>query len=217
MLFPEEIETERLRLRRLCHETVDVFEYHTLCSAHEPAIEEVTAYLPWDPHETVKETADYLDELEAKWDNGTRAEYIIRPKEGEAGAGKIVGSGGLIVDWETQTGKPAIWLRKQFWGNGYAGERAEAMLELAFERLDLDLVAIPVQDGNDRSRAAVEKYLSTYGGQYDGLIRNSTVRPDGTIIDHHRYTVTQQQYQEHHSKADSSVSLGSSNRAQREP
>lgn len=196
MLFPEAIETDRLRLRRLCRETVDAGAYHRLCSSHEPAIEDVTEYLPWDPHETVKETADYLDELEAKWENGTRAEYVIRPKEGEPGTGEIAGSGGLIVDWETQTGKPAIWLRKRFWGNGYSGERANAMLELAFERLDLDLVAVPVQDGNERSRNAVEKYVESHGGQYDGVVRNSTTRPDGTIIDHHRYTVTQKQFRE---------------------
>jgi RimJ/RimL family protein N-acetyltransferase len=196
MLFPDEIETSRLRLQRLYPETVDIFDYYEVCSSHEPAIDEITQYLPWDPHETVKETVDYLDELESKWEDGTRAEYIIRPKEGEPGAGEIAGSGGLIVDWEKRTGKPAIWLRKQFWGNGYSGERAEAMLELAFERLDLDLVAVPVQDGNDRSRRAVERYIESYGGQYDGVIRNSTVRPDGTIIDHHRYTVTQKQFRE---------------------
>jgi RimJ/RimL family protein N-acetyltransferase len=196
MFFPETIETERLELRRLSTETVDIFEYHALCSHQEPAIEEVTAYLPWDVHETVKETADYLAELESKWESGTRAEYVLRPKPGAPGAGEIIGSGGLIVDWERKTGFPAIWLRKQFWGHGYSGERAGAMLELAFERLRLDLVAVPVQDGNEKSRRSVEDYVDSYGGQYDGLVRNSTVRPDGTIVDHHRYTITREQYLE---------------------
>ena len=196
MLFPRKIETASLDLQQLCRENVDLVDYYELCSHHEPSIGEVTEYLPWDPHETVKQTADYLDELEAEWDDGTRAEYVMRPKEGEPGAGEIAGSGGLIIDWETRTGKPAIWLRKRFWGNGYSGERANAMFELAFEGLDLDLIAVPVQDGNARSRKAVEKYISLHGGQYDGIIRNSTSRPDGTIIDHHRYTVTQEQYRE---------------------
>ncbi|WP_348533331.1 GNAT family N-acetyltransferase [Haloarcula marina] len=194
MLFPEEIETDRLRLRRLSHETVDAVEYYRLCSRHEPGIEDVTAYLPWDPHETVKETHDYLDELEAKWEAGTRAEYVIRPKSGEDGAGEIAGAGGLVLDWERQTAKPAIWLRKRFWGRGYGGERAAAMLELAFDRLDVPLVAVPVEDGNERSRRAVEKYVEAHGGQYDGVVRNSTVRPDGRVVDHHRYTVTREQY-----------------------
>jgi RimJ/RimL family protein N-acetyltransferase len=196
MLFPEEVETERLSLQRLCHETVDVFEYYRCCSHHEPDIEEVTAYLPWSVHETVKETSDYLDDLDAQWEAGTRAEYVIRPKAGEPGAGEIAGSGGLLVDWERRTGKPAIWLRKPFWGRGYAGERAHAMIEVAFERLELDLVAIPVEDGNEKSRSAVEGYIDPYGGQYDGVVRNATVRPDGRVVDHHRYTVTSEQYHE---------------------
>lgn len=195
MLFPAEIETDRLRLTRLSHDTVDVFAYYEHCSAHEPAIEEVTQYLPWDPHQHVNETRAYIDELEEKWAAGTRAEYVIYPKAGEAGAGEIAGSGGLIVDWDTRTGIPAIWLRKRFWGRGYSGERARAMIELAFDRLDLDIVAVPIDAENDKSRQAVEKYVDAHGGQYDGLIRNSTVRPDGTIIDHRRYTITQAQYE----------------------
>jgi ribosomal-protein-alanine N-acetyltransferase len=194
VLFPEEIETERLELTRLCHETVDVFAYYRCCSSHEPAIEEITRYLPWDPHETVKETEAYIDELEAKWERGARAEYVIRPRDGEPGAGKIAGAAGLLVDWEQKTGYPAIWLRKRFWGRGYSGERAGALVELAFDRLDLNVVAVPVQDGNDRSRRAVEAYVGAHGGQYDGLVRNSTTRPDGSIVDHHRYTITREQY-----------------------
>lgn len=195
MLFPERIETDRLNLIRLCHDNVDVFAYYECCSDHETAIEEVTQFLPWDTHETVKDTKDYIDDLEEKWEEGARAEYVIRPKASEEGARSIAGSGGLILDWETQTGYPAIWLRKPFWGRGYAEERAEAVIELAFDRLDLDLVAVPIQDGNEKSRTAVEGYIDRYGGQYDGLIRNATARPDGTIIDHHRYTITQEQYQ----------------------
>lgn len=196
MLFPEKIETERLQLSRLCHENVDVFEYYECCSSHEPAIEEITRYLPWDTHKTVKETKEYIDELEEKWDQGTRAEYVIRPTEGESGANEIAGAGGLIIDWDTQTGYPAIWLRKRYWGRGYSGERASAIIELAFERLDLDLVAVPIEEGNDKSRQSVTNYVDAHGGQYDGIVRNSTTRPDGTIIDRHRYTITQEQYRQ---------------------
>lgn len=193
-MFPAALETERLDLDRLHHGSVDVFEYYRCCSAHEPDIEEVTEYLPWDPHDSVTETSEYLDDLEEQWAEGTRAEYVIRPKQEEAGAGEIAGSCGLLLDWETQTARPAIWLRKRFWGRGYSGERARVLIDLAFDRLDLDLVAIPVQDGNERSRRAVEKYVEALGGQYDGLVRNATRRPDGTIIDHHRYTITRQQW-----------------------
>lgn len=70
------------------------------------------------------------------------------------------------------------------------------MIELVFDLLSLDLVAVPVQDGNEKSRRAVEKYAEANGDQYDGIIRNPTVRPTGEIIDHHRYTIPKEQYQE---------------------
>lgn len=195
MLFPESLETDRLRFERLSHATVDLFEYYQYCSEHESSITEITRYLPWDPHKTVNETREYIDEMEKKWEQGERAEYILRPKDGEKNPGAIAGAGGLIVDWETRTGHPAIWLRKPFWGRGYSGERASRLIEMAFERLDLDLVAVPVEDGNEKSRTAVEKYIEAHGGQYDGIVRNATARPSGEIIDHHRYTITQNQYQ----------------------
>ena len=121
MLFPERLETERLHLERLCHDTVDIFEYHEVRSRHEPDIEEVTEYLPWNPHGTVKETADYLDALEKEWANGTRAEYLIRPKEGEDGAGEIAGSGGLLVDWETRDGQAGDLAPEAVLGAGVLG------------------------------------------------------------------------------------------------
>lgn len=113
-LFPEQIETDRLLLERLCHDTVDVFEYYGYCSHRGDAIDEVTRYLPWDPHETVQETRTSIDTLERQWGDGERAEYVIRPKADEDGAGVIAGAGGLLVDWEIRTGNPAIWLRKRF-------------------------------------------------------------------------------------------------------
>jgi ribosomal-protein-alanine N-acetyltransferase len=193
-LFPHRLGTDRLELERLCHDTVDIFECYRRRSRHEPDIEEVTAFLPWDPHETVGETADYVDELERKWAENERAEYLLRPKAGEDGAGTVAGSACLLFDWDRRTATPGIWLRKRFWGRGYAGERARALVDLAFERLDVELLAVPVEDGNARSRSAVSTYVAGMGGQYDGVVRNAAVRPDGRVVDHHRYTVTREQY-----------------------
>ena len=64
------------------------------------------------------------------------------------------------------------------------------------DRLGLELVAVHVEGGNGRSGRAVEAYVEAYGGGYDGLVRNATVRADGRIIDHHRYTVTEAQYRD---------------------
>lgn len=128
----------------------------------------------WDssPHETLKETYDYVNKAERLWDGAEGAKYVIRPKEGEDGAGDIAGTTGLYPHWEKRSANLGILLDKRFWGRGYAGERADALLSVAFDRLDLELIVASHVDGNEKSRRAIEKYVERYGGQYDGLLRN---------------------------------------------
>jgi ribosomal-protein-alanine N-acetyltransferase len=137
-LYPEQIETDRLVLEQLCHDTVDVFEFYRRLSDHEANIEEVTEYTAGiDPHRTPKETNDYIDRAENSWNDNEKAWYIIRPREGENGAGEIAGVALLETEWERRVGTLGIVLRKPFWGRGYSAERATALLDVAFERLDL--------------------------------------------------------------------------------
>jgi hypothetical protein len=64
------------------------------------------------------------------------------------------------------------------------------------DRLGLELVGVHVEGGNDKSGLAVETYVEAYSGEHDGFVRNATVRPDGLIIDHHRYVVKEAQYRD---------------------
>jgi RimJ/RimL family protein N-acetyltransferase len=68
-------------------------------------------------------------------------------------------------------------------------------MELAFDRLDLELATAGYQEGNEKSKRAIEKYVEVCGGQYDGVLRNWV--PMGEEIDDlHRYTVTCEQWSE---------------------
>lgn len=197
-MFPRELETDRLLLERLSHETIDLESYYRACSVHEPGIEGVVEYVPgFEPHRHPKETRDFVDRAERQWDDGERAEYIVWPREGEPGAGNIAGGTRLDVDWDKRTADLGIWLRTEFWGRGYAGERARAFLEVAFERLDLELVQAVCLDGNERSRRAIEKYVAEFGGTYEGRLRNWMVDSDGAPVDCHRYTISADEYLEH--------------------
>jgi RimJ/RimL family protein N-acetyltransferase len=118
------------------------------------------------------------------------------------GAGAYAGHAGLHPDWENRTVVFGIWLRKPFWGRGYSGERADAFVELAFDRLDVELVAITVDDDNDRSIRAIERYVDRWGGQHDGHFRNITAADDAPRGSH-RYTIARADYD----AADVDVSL----------
>ncbi len=194
-MFPERIETDRLLLERLCHENIDLFEFYRICSdADGPEdMAEVTRYMPWSPHKTVNESKEFIEDCEEKWDDGEGATYFIRPREGEDGAGEFAGNAGLGIDWDRRTGELGTWLRKKFWGRGYSGERAAALMELAFERLDLEVVVVTHHVDNEQSRRAIEKYIEAHGGRCEGLLRNWLSHGDD-VADEYRYTVTQAEY-----------------------
>ncbi|MFC4447961.1 GNAT family N-acetyltransferase [Halorussus aquaticus] len=194
-MFLERIETERLELTPLTPENVDVLEFYRCVSRRNPNIGEITEYLSWDPHEMPKETAEFLESRTEARSAGEDAAYVIRPKEGEDGAGEIAGATELHADWERLTAVLGTWLRKPFWGRGYSGERAAALMRVAFERLDLEVVAVTHHADNDKSRRAIEKYVAAHGGQHEGLLRNAGLAPDGPV-GVHRYTVTREQWNE---------------------
>jgi len=237
-VFPEEIATERLRLRRLCRENVGVTRLYRHMRADAPGMAEVSEYVMWDPHETPRDTREYLRTVERQWDDREQATYAVFPRERETDGGavadanatapdatdsdatasdatasdatapdandsdatapdapELAGTTNLHVDWDRRSAELGIWLRKPFWGRGYSGERAAALLEVAFDRLDLDVVGSSHQDGNHRSRRAIEKYVAAFGGQYDGRLRDFAPT-DGEVRDLHRYTVTREQYRE---------------------
>ena len=192
-LFPERLETERLTLQALTTGAIEPLELYPISSDHEPAIDEITRYLTWEPHQTPKDSLEFIEMVTSKREEAASATYILRPKAGEDGAGEIAGVTGLDVDWDRRRAELGTWLRKRFWGRGYSGERAAALFELAFDRLDLEVVGVTCHEDNERSRRAIEKYVETHGGTYEGLIRNELVY-DGDPADVHRYSVTREEH-----------------------
>lgn len=189
-LFPERVDTDRLTLRRLSRETVDLRAFYEVC-AHDDAIDEVTEHLTWDPHPHPKSTHEFVTASEAAWDDGESATYLLYPDDADTFAGAC----GLHVDWERRTGVLGTWLRKRFWGNGYSGERAAALLALAFDHLDLELVAVAHEVGNENSRRAIRKYVDHFGGREEALMRNAVVT-GGDPTDQRRYTISREEYRE---------------------
>lgn len=193
-LFPERIETDRLVLEAMTSESVDTLELYEHVREGAPHVEEVTRYLTWGPHETPKATQEFLEFVTENRERGEGSEYLIRPKDGEDGAGEIAGVTNVGVDWEKRSAELGIWLRKRFWGRGYSGERAAALFELAFDRLDLEVVVVTVQQGNEQSRRAVESYVEAHGGNHEGVLRNYHLDRDGEPVDVHRFSVTRKEY-----------------------
>ncbi|WP_424015581.1 GNAT family N-acetyltransferase [Halorubrum xinjiangense] len=194
-MFPETIETDRLRLEVGGPENVDLDECYRICSS-DLGIDEVTEYVTWDPHGTKQETLEFLERNRERFEEREAVGYVIRPREGEDGAGEIAGFGGFDVDWEKRTALLGTWLRKRFWGRGYSGERAAALVEVAFDDLDLAVVAVSHHSDNEKSRRAIERYVDRLGGRREGRLRNAIAFPDGSVHDEVRYTISQAEWRE---------------------
>lgn len=193
-VFPAEMESDRLRYERLHPDEVDSFELYRHVKRGAPHIEEITEYVTWEPYDSPKQALDWITQCGKQFEKGEDATYVIRPKEGQR-AGEFAGLAGLHPDWDRQIATLGTWLRKPFWGRGYSGERAGRMLELAFDRLDLEVVTVSHDPENDPSRRAIEKYVERFGGHKEGHIRNDLVI-DGEPRDSIRYSISRAEWEE---------------------
>lgn len=193
-LFPAGMESERLRYARVHPEDTDPYEVYEAAGHHVEEIEETTRYLRWSPHRTPKESQAFVDHAGEQFDDGEAAHYVLRPRADEEGAGAFAGTAGLTVEWDRRLATLGIWLVPRFWGRGYSGERAGRFLELAFDRLDLEYVAVEHDTRNENSRRAIETYVEQFGGRREGTVRNGCVTLDGTPYDVVRYSIAREEW-----------------------
>ena len=193
-VFPVELESDRLRYEVLRPESFDPYELYEHVHTDAPAIDEITEYVTWDPYEHPQEAFEWVDRCGENFENDAKAAYVLRPKAGPR-AGEFAGIAGLNPEWNRRRATLGMWLRKPFWGEGYSGERAGRLLELAFDRLDLEIVAITHDPDNENSRRAIEKYVERFGGHREGRIRNDMV-VDGEPRDSIRYSISSDEWAE---------------------
>ena len=194
-LFPREVNTDRLRLVAADPGSVDPFELYEHCREGAPHVDEVTRYLTWEPYGTVNEAFEFLEACESEFESGEAAHYAVFAGASEPEAGEFVGMAGLTPDWDRRLATLGTWFRKPFWGRGYSGERARALMRVAFDRLDLEAVAVTCHAENEKSRRAIRTYVEAAGGREEGLLRNHTRYRDG-VADSHRFSVAREEWVE---------------------
>ena len=193
-LFPEEIRTERMRLVRESVADADLGERYAAMSTAAVEDEEL-AYVPIEPFQHLQEAREFVAQREERMASGDAGTYVVRPRDGEGGAGEVAGGAELFAIWDERTAFMTFRLQKRFWGRGYSAERAAALLGLAFERLDLELVTVTHLVGNENSRRAIRKYVDRFDGERVGRFRNQHVI-DGQPRDLLRYEISREAYED---------------------
>nr|WP_205254329.1 GNAT family N-acetyltransferase [Halorubellus sp. JP-L1] len=191
-MFPDVVRTDRLRLVRETDAYVDLAERYASLAADSVSDEEVE-YAGVETFEHLGDAREYVERREDHWEERRGVVYGIRPRDGERGAGELAGEAELSMDWPQRAGHLSCSLRKPFWGRGYSGERAAALIALAFERFDLEVVRTCHAVGNENSRRAVETYVERFGGERTARTRNEG-RLDGEPCDLVWYTIPRRGY-----------------------
>jgi ribosomal-protein-alanine N-acetyltransferase len=176
MKMPEQIETERLVLRKpRLDDARAIFEGW----AQDP---EVTRYLTWSPHQRIEETQEFVQHCLSAWEHATRFPYMITLKEN----GQIIG----MIDPRIEGPKVGIGYgaAPAYWGKGYVPEATRAIIDWAFQQPSIYRVYATTDVENIASRRVLEKV----GMQCEGILRKYILHPNmGTIPrDSYMYAIT---------------------------
>lgn len=146
MKAPRHLETDRLIL---CAPTEADAEEIFQRYASDP---EVTRYLGWPRHQSIDDTRGFLAFSAAEWARWPAGPYLIRAK---TDGNLLLGSTGLAFerDDEAMTG---YVLARDAWGQGFATEALQAMVELS-QLLRLRRLYAPVHSANRASARVLEK------------------------------------------------------------
>ncbi|WP_078381135.1 GNAT family N-acetyltransferase [Sutcliffiella halmapala] len=146
-----QLESRNLILRQFTYE--DWNEVHTYAS-----LSEVYQYQPWGPN-TEKDSQNYVQEILQSYvmNPQTRFAYVVIHKETKLFVGAI--------ELHLSVGKKAelsYVLHPKWWGQGYATEAAELLVNDGFNRLKLNEICATCDTRNLGSARVLEKIGMTF-------------------------------------------------------
>lgn len=158
------LKTERLTLRKIDRRDLyDIFEYSSDA--------EVTKYLLWSPHESIRVTKNYLREVLHRYRMGQFFDWAIEFK------GKMIGTCGFSrIDFLNDTAEAGYVLSRSFWGMGLASEALHEVIKFGFEQLSLKRIECICLEENTRSLAVMKKC-----GMTVSELRRSAIMHDGRL------------------------------------
>lgn len=168
LIVPPVLRTERLLLDHFT--PVDVPELARLANARE--ISDTTLAIPY-PY-TLDHARAFLALMDLEHRNGTGLALAIRLSEGPASQGPtLVGSIGLKdIDREHSQAELGYWVGVAWWGRGIATEAAGAVVNYAFDCLELNRVSAHSMMRNSASVSVLERL----GMQREGVLRQRVLK-----------------------------------------
>lgn len=114
----------------------------------------VTRFFSWGPYTSIEQPQKYIEDLQAKRDNGALLEFVIVERETDS----IVGVTGL-TEFSKRDHRAVVgsWLGHKNWGTGVNEASKSLVLGLGFRQLGLERISSYSHVRNGRSKAALER------------------------------------------------------------
>lgn len=159
---PASLETKRLLLRQpVPTDGISVFEKY----AQDP---EVTKYLCWQPHNSIKSTDEYIDRCIEDWLKNSAFPYaLIRKKDAQ-----LIGM--IEIRINRHKADLGYVLARPEWGKGYMPEATKKLIEWALEQEKIYRIWAVCDVENIGSARVMEKV----GMQREGILRRWLVHPN---------------------------------------
>lgn len=125
-----------------------------------------TLYLPY-PYST-DDALTWMENHLKNFEADRSYELAITDKE----SGELYGAIALSNNQRFKNGEIAYWVGEEFWGNGYATEAAQAMLQFAFNEKDYHKVFARCFTSNPASGRVLEKL----GMKEEGVLKDHVIK-----------------------------------------
>ena len=144
----KELETERLRLRRVRFD--DLYDYYERLGSDG----DVTRYLTFDPHQDIGESLASIEQTLARYEEGGCCRWAIALKEDDS----IIGIFELLrFDEADESCSFAYMLAKGWWNRGYATEAMKEAFRFATQELGVKRITADHMAPNAASGAVMRK------------------------------------------------------------
>jgi len=141
----KKIETNRLIIRVVIEDDCDSF--FAFCKD-----KEVTKYLSFEPYKDVKETKKVIENMLYAYIHGNDVNYSIILKDNLS----VIGSVSLSFFEDKDDVELGYIFNRQYWGNGYAKEAINAILEYTKDHIKRNKVVASCMKENIRSSNLLE-------------------------------------------------------------
>ena len=165
--------TERLILRQLACD--DAESLYAIAS-----VPEVSRYLMWDRHTSLKYTKHYLKDILRMYADLEYFEWGVVTRTN----GRLIGTCGFTkFDYPTNRGEIGYSFCPDVWGNGYATEAAMATIAFGFNELHLASICACFALENTASIHVLQKCGMQYTGEEDPMkIKGEWLRVGGAAL-----------------------------------